>query len=117
VATGLAPTPLGADAGAKRPAPLERHLGAVARPRSEAVDYEPAPESAAPPTETVREPIPNPDHSPTPETAPASAEPAPEVSEPAASGGAVEYAPPPAPEPEAAPAESGGGDPAGEFGP
>lgn len=112
VATGLVPAPLGIDADAKRPVPLERHVDASAQPRAKTVDYEPAPEPTAP------EPKPEPHPKPTPEPAPAPAEPAPEASEPAASSGAVEYAPPPAPEPEAAPVESSGsGDPAGEFGP
>jgi RNA polymerase sigma factor (sigma-70 family) len=111
VATGLVPAPLGIDAGAKRPASLERHVDTPARSQSETVDYEPATPAPEP------EPHPAPVHQPAPEPAPAPAEPAPEASEPAASSGAVEYAPPPAPEPEAAPVESGGGDPAGEFGP
>jgi len=113
VATGLVPAPLGIDADAKRPAPLERHVDASARSQGEAVNYEPA--ASAP--EPEPEPHPAPAHQPAPEPAPAPAEPAPEASEPAASSGAVEYAPPPAPEPEAAPVENGGGDPAGEFGP
>ncbi len=111
VATGLVPAPPGIDADTKRPAPLERHVDAPARSQAEAVDYEPA----APAPEPKSEPHPKPVHQSAPEPAPAPAEPAPEVSEPAASSGAVEYAPPP--EPEAAPVEGGGGDPAGEFGP
>jgi RNA polymerase sigma factor (sigma-70 family) len=111
VATGLVPAPLGIDADAKRPVPIERHVEAPAPSRTEAVDYEPAGPEPKP------EPHPEPSHQPAPEPAPAPAEPAPEASEPAASSGAVEYAPPPAPEPEAAPVESSGGDPAGEFGP
>jgi RNA polymerase sigma factor (sigma-70 family) len=111
VATGLVPAPLGLDAGAKRPALLERHVDAPARSQTETVDYEPD----APAPEPKPEPHPEPVHQSSPEPAPAAAEPAPEVSEPAASSGAVEYAPPP--EPEAAPVESGSGDPAGEFGP
>jgi RNA polymerase sigma factor (sigma-70 family) len=110
VATGLVPAPLGIDAGAKRPAPLERRVDASTQPRTESVDYEPAAPTPEP------KPEPKPVHQSAPEPAPAPADPAPEVSEPAASSGAVEYAPPPAPEPEAAPVESGG-DPAGEFGP
>jgi RNA polymerase sigma factor (sigma-70 family) len=113
VASGLVPAPLGIDAEAKRPAQLERHVDAPVQPRSAAVDYEPAPG----PVEPKPEPHPEPVRQPAPEPAPAPAEPAPEVSEPAASAGAIEYAPPPAPEPEAAPVESGDGDPAGEFGP
>lgn len=108
VATGLVPAPLGIDADAKRPVPLERHVDAPAPSQTKTVDYEPAVPAPKPKPEPHSEPAQQP--------APAPAEPAPEASEPAASSGAVEYAPPPAPEPEAAPVESGG-DPAGEFGP
>ena len=113
VATGLVPAPPGIGAEARRPAQLERHVQTPPQSRNATVNYESAPEAV----EAKPEPHPKPVHHPAPEPAPAPAEPAPEVSEPAASSGAVEYAPPPAPEPEAAPVESGGGDPAGEFGP
>lgn len=121
VAAGLVPAPLDLDAKGAKPAALERRIDAPVQEPAQ-VEYEPAPAPAP-------EPEPKPEAHPTkphrqraPEPAPAPAEPAPEVSEPASSSGAVEYAPPPAPEPapvaESAPVESsGGGDPAGEFGP
>jgi RNA polymerase sigma factor (sigma-70 family) len=118
VAGGLVPAPLGLGAEPARPAAQERR---VERPKPElvdAVDYETTPEATTP-----QESQPGPQHHhdrPQSESQPAAAVPAPVVSEAATSGGAVEYAPPPAPEPtaEPAPAEaSGGGDPAGEFGP
>lgn len=115
VAGGLVPAPLGLDAEHNKPAALERK---VERPRPtlvDAVDYESAPE----PTEPSPDPAPA-HKQPQTESQPAAAESAPVVSEPVTSSGAVEYAPPPAPEPapESAPAESsGGGNPAGEFGP
>lgn len=115
VAGGLVPAPFGLEAEHGKPAALERK---VERPRSalvDEVDYETAPEPVTP------EPDPTPAHKQRQaESEPATAEPAPVVSEPATSSGAVEYAPPPAPEPapEPTPVESsGGGDPAGEFGP
>jgi RNA polymerase sigma factor (sigma-70 family) len=119
VAGGLVPGPLQADADATRPAPVERRAERAARPLAATVDYEPAPEPVASPQPEPK-PTPKRHPEPAPEAAPATAEPAPEASEPAASSGAVEYAPPPAPEPapEPTPVESsGGGNPAGEFGP
>lgn len=116
VATGLVPAPLGIDAGTKQPAPVERHAVTPAQARTKTVDYEPA----APAPEPKPAPQPESTHEAAPEPAPAPAETAPEASEPAASSGAVEYAPPPEPEPtpEATTAESSeGGSPAGEFGP
>ncbi|HET9677453.1 MAG TPA: sigma-70 family RNA polymerase sigma factor [Solirubrobacterales bacterium] len=115
VAGGLVPAPFGLNAEHPKPAALERKAEQSRHELVDAVDYEPAPEPVAPP------PDPAPDHKQRQtESEPASAEPAPVVNEPATSSGAVEYAPPPAPEPapEPAPAaSSGGGNPAGEFGP
>jgi RNA polymerase sigma factor (sigma-70 family) len=121
VAAGFVPTPLDLGQQGPKPAALERRVDA-SKEEAKAVDYEPAPQP-----QRMPEPKPEPHPAPTrhqadPESAPAAAEPAPEVSEPSSSGGAVEYAPPPAPEPapvaEPAPVESSeGGDPAGEFGP
>ena len=123
VASGLVPAPLDLGANQAKSAALE---GQAERSRQvpARVEYEPAP---APEPEPQPEPKASPTpvhhhHHSAPEPAPAPAEPAPEASEPAPSGGAVEYAPPPAPEPapvaEPAPVESSeGGDPAGEFGP
>jgi RNA polymerase sigma factor (sigma-70 family) len=125
VATGLVPAPLDLGGDRAKPAALERRAEGPVRQVEEpvqepaAVDDQPAPEP---------ESKPEPDPTPTPqaavETAPASAEPASEVSEPAASSGAVEATPPPAPAPEPAPVaepapvqSSESGSPAGEFGP
>jgi RNA polymerase sigma factor (sigma-70 family) len=121
VATGLVPAPLDLGGDPARPAAVERRFDAPAPdPQPAKVEYEPAPDSASEP-EREAKPAPA-HHQAKPEAAPAPAEPAPEASEPASSGGAVEYAPPPAPEPapvsEPAPVESSeAGDPAGEFGP
>jgi RNA polymerase sigma factor (sigma-70 family) len=121
VATGVAPIPLelGRDR-VKAPA-LERHIDptvTAAWSRGSEVVYEPAPASTSPP-----QPNPKPrGRKKTEEAAPPSSAPV----APAASAGAVEYAPPPAPTAEPAPlpqptsestVDSGGGDPAGEFGP
>jgi RNA polymerase sigma factor (sigma-70 family) len=117
VATGLVPAPLDADADPAKPAALERQVDAPA-PQRTTVEYDPAPVPVATP-----EPQPKPHHHHAAAgSAPAEAEPDPEASEPASSGSAVGYEPPPAPEPtpvsEPAPVESGGsGSPAGEFGP
>jgi len=119
VATGLVPAPL--DLGAKQahPPAIERQVDQRVQEPAR-VEYEPAP-APAPEPQTETKPSPHPVHHQAAESVPASAEPAPEASEPVSSG-AVEYAPPPAPEPtpvaEPVPVESGeGGDPAGEFGP
>jgi RNA polymerase sigma factor (sigma-70 family) len=115
VAGGLVPAPLDLQAERAKPAAVERQVGAQGA--DDGVSYEPAPAPAPP------EPEPDPapaHHQGAAESAPAAVEPAPVAeTEPAAAGGAVEYAPPapePAPEP-AAPEGSGGGNPAGEFGP
>lgn len=113
VAGGLVPSPLSAEQ--QRPPRLERRLAEL--PAAEAptpvVDYEPAP---APDPE----PRPERDRSPAQSAQPepvASSEPVGE-SAPVSTGGAVEYAPPPESVSEPAPeASSGGGNPAGEFGP
>jgi DNA-directed RNA polymerase specialized sigma24 family protein len=114
VASGLVPAPLGDGAKAQPPAHLERQVEAPPRPLDATVDYEPAPELVTP-EEQKPKPTPAQHQS---EPAPAPAEPAPEVSEPAASSGAVEYAPPPEPAPAPEPVEAPeSGTPAGEFGP
>lgn len=108
-ATGVIPVPLvGAD---RHEAPtLERTISAAS----------PGEESAAAPVEYEAEPEPLP---PPPEADPAPQAPPPASREDPASAsatpaGAVEYAPPPIPEaPPASTESSGGGDPAGEFGP
>jgi len=117
VATGLASSPLDLGTGRAEPAALERQVDARVQEPTQ-VEYEPAP---PPQPEPEPHPAPEHHHRQSQEAAPEPAEPAPEASEPA-SGGAVEYTPPPAPEPapvsEPGPVEnSGSGDPAGEFGP
>jgi RNA polymerase sigma factor (sigma-70 family) len=107
VATGLVPAPLDLAPSHDQAPRLERQRSDVPAPETTApaVEYAPEPE----PTATDSEP----QHH---DEAPAEAEPAP--SEPTSSSGAVEYVPPPEPAPEPAPtASSGGGNPAGEFGP
>ncbi|HET8566918.1 MAG TPA: sigma-70 family RNA polymerase sigma factor [Solirubrobacterales bacterium] len=115
VAGGLVPAPLDTDADRGRPAALERHVNPPAPAEDEVVDYEPSPT----PTPPAPKPKPKPEPAePSAEPAPAAAEPATEPGE--AAGGAIEYAPPPEPEPAPEPVAaegSGGGDPAGEFGP
>lgn len=120
VAAGLVPAPLDLGTEGARPAALERRVEGPDRKAAE-VEYEPAP-APTPEPETKPEADHASHHQRSSESPPAAAEPAPEASEPASSSGAVEYAPPPAPEPapvaEPAPVESSGGaDPAGEFGP
>jgi Putative zinc-finger len=115
VAGGLVPAPLDLAAEHERPQRVERRLSDLPAPEKPApvVNYDPEP--AAPQPEPAPPPPPA-RHEPPFESEPVAVEPAP------ASGGAVEYTPPPAPEPaaEAAPVESTGessGSPAGEFGP
>lgn len=112
VAGGIVPNPLAREAG-RDPAPVERltELPPPAPARAQA--------EAAPAPEPHHDPEPRhgpgPTASPEPETEAVVAEPAPVEAEPEAS----EYVPP-APEPAAEPApvaSSGGGSPAGEFGP
>jgi RNA polymerase sigma factor (sigma-70 family) len=111
VAGGLVPAPLEVGNAHSQPPRLERRAQEPEPAPVEQVDYEPA----------SAKPKPHPQPAPQPaEPEPAAAEPAPEPSEPAGGGGGgAEYAPPPepAPAPEPAAVESGGGDPAGEFGP
>lgn len=116
VASGVVP-PFDLSAEQQRPQRVEQRL----------VDL-PAPETSAPKTEVPPDPVaPEPERQPkqdqatTPQAPPAESEPVAEVA-PTSSGGA-EYAPPPplepapAPAPTAATTSSGGGSPAGEFGP
>jgi len=118
VATGVVPAPLGIGQEQTRVPVVERELDPVitaGSSRASGVDYEAAPQPAPP------DPAPTPaptHHDPEP-----AAEPVP-TPDPVATSGAVEYAPEPEPEPTPAsePAgeassDSGGGDPAGEFGP
>jgi RNA polymerase sigma factor (sigma-70 family) len=111
VAGGLVPAPLDLGPEPERPR-LERRLSevnAAERPEPR-VEYAPAPA-----------PEPKPKPHPSPDPSPAEAEPAAAEAVPAESSEeATEYVPPPAPEPVAEPApasSSGGGSPAGEFGP
>lgn len=112
VATGVVPMPLEIDADHTKGPRIERRLTPLAatEPSGEAdVQYEPAPESTAPPEESPHV------HHEAPSTPLPAAAPTPE-----ASSGAVEYAPPPPPAPVAQPSSedgSSGGDAAGEFGP
>jgi hypothetical protein len=108
-ATGVVPAPLAFDSGREEPQ-IERQVeqdGAAGNPQA-GVDYEPeAPALEAPPSaEQAPEKKPDPE----PEPAPAA---------PAASSGAVEYAPPPAPvsPPPRAATNSSDGSASGEFGP
>ena len=115
VAGGLVPAPLGLGDDRQRPK-IERLAGTPApnhEPAS-AVEYEPAepePQQTSEPKpdreRDVRQPA---------ETAPAAGEPAPAETAPVESA-PVESAPVAEPVAEPAPAESGGGSPAGEFGP
>lgn len=112
VATGLLPAPLAAE---ERPHPLERRqerrLADLPQPETTAAEPTPAP---APDPQPAPAPEPRPEAVPEPE-APAASEPV--APEPApVSGETLEAAPAPAPEPAPAPS-SGGGSPAGEFGP
>jgi len=115
VATGVAPIPLDANATHSAEPKVERiSRRAVEGAESPAPSYEPAPPPADEPQPA---PQPKPARKPAPRPEP---EAAPEASETAASeAGAVEYAPPPEapPPPAESPPASGGGDPAGEFGP
>lgn len=111
VATGLVPAPLGLSSHPD-PAPrLERQQEASTPEAAPQVEYAPAPE----PEPIATDPKPE-ERSRSRHEAPAETEPAGE-SVPTSSSGAVEYAPPPEPAPEPVAASSGGGNPAGEFGP
>jgi RNA polymerase sigma factor (sigma-70 family) len=111
VATGVLPAPVLVPDPAPKPA-LERPAPrATAADEDEAVDYQPAPATEAPPSKPEQQPA-----TKEKEVAAVSAEPS------AATAGAVEYeAPAPAPEPtgssEATAAPSTSGSAAGEFGP
>lgn len=109
VASGVAPLPLDVGATHSAEPKIERVSGrAIDEVESTQPRYEPAP----PPPES--HPAPKPEHEPQPEP-----QPEPEASEaPPAEAGAVEYAPPAEPPPATEPpVASGGGNPAGEFGP
>jgi RNA polymerase sigma factor (sigma-70 family) len=111
VAGGVVPNPIGSGGEHDRP-PVERRLSELPAPASPQPQTEP---EAAPKPEPRHESKPAPDPEAASEVDPASAEPAPVESE----SEAAEYVPP-APEPVAEPApvaSSGGGSPAGEFGP
>jgi RNA polymerase sigma factor (sigma-70 family) len=113
VAAGLVPGPLDLGADRERPA-VERRLSEIPPPAPQ----QPAEgeQSSSPAPEPKQKPTPVPAPEPEPESEPAAAEPAPVPSEP--EGEATEYVPPPEPVAEPAPvASSGGGSPAGEFGP
>jgi RNA polymerase sigma factor (sigma-70 family) len=112
VATGVAPLPLDIQATQSAEPRLER----VSRQAIEEMEStEPRYESAPPPAESQPAPKPGPEprHEPGPEPEASAAAP------PEAEAGAVEYAPPAEAAPPAAETSSGsgGGNPAGEFGP
>jgi RNA polymerase sigma factor (sigma-70 family) len=115
VAGGVIPSPLALSAEGERPRQMERRLADLPGPETPApkVEYAPAPVAPKP----KPEPRPERDRSAADPSPPAEGEPVP--AEPApVSGDAIEYSPPPAPEPVSEPApSSGGGSPAGEFGP
>jgi len=111
IAGGVVPNPIGSGDARDRPQ-VERRLSELPAPAGPQPQAEPE-AAPKPEPETHREPKPAPE--PASEEEPALAEPAPVESE----GEAAEYVPP-APEPVAEPApvaSSGGGSPAGEFGP
>jgi RNA polymerase sigma factor (sigma-70 family) len=123
VATGLAPAPFDLS-GRPDPAPrLERRAvnspGPLAlEDRPAEIEYAPEPERVAPEPEPEPKSKPKPRREPAPE--PVREEPEPVVTESAPAPTSSEYVPPPPPEPVAEPApapSSGGGSPAGEFGP
>lgn len=112
LATGMVPAPFDVDSGKAPQTPrLERRIDSA--PEAEVttapeVEYEAEPEAPTAPTP----------HEPKPEAA--APEPTAASAPPATSGGAVEYAPPPAPQPTSSPSpssSSGAGSAAGEFGP
>jgi RNA polymerase sigma factor (sigma-70 family) len=105
VAGGLVPAPGIGGAEPQQPQ-LERRLVETPAPTPQ-VEYEPAKPAPKPKAKPVREPA----ASPPAESEPASSEPAPVET------AAVESAPIAEPVAEPAPVESGGGSPAGEFGP
>lgn len=119
VAGGVIPSPLDLPAEHERPQQLERRLADLPTPPTPTPKVSYAPEPVKP------KPKPKPERRPAPDrssvgSAPAESEPVLAEPAPASSGEAVEYAPPPAPEPvpePAPPPSSGGGSPAGEFGP
>jgi len=115
VAAGLVPAPLGLGAEGEPPA-VERRLSEPPLPAQQqpVEDKQSSPPAPEPKRQPAPEPAPAPE--PQPESEPAAAEPAPVPSEP--EGEATEYVPPPEPVAEPAPvASTGGGSPAGEFGP
>ncbi|HST69031.1 MAG TPA: zf-HC2 domain-containing protein [Solirubrobacterales bacterium] len=117
VAGGVIPSPLALSAEPERPRQLERRLADLSAPETQAPKVEYAPAPVAP--EPKPQPRPERDRPPAASTPPAESEPVPVEPAPV-SGSPVEYAPPPAPEPVSEPAPaptSGGGSPAGEFGP
>jgi len=113
VVTGLVPAPLAAEGPHRLEPRQERRLVDLPQPQPAPA---PAPEPAPHP-KVSRDPEPEAEPTPEPEapaeSEPIATEPAPVSAEP------VEAAPPPPPEPAPAPAPatSGGGNPAGEFGP
>jgi RNA polymerase sigma factor (sigma-70 family) len=122
VATGLVPAPLDLSGGQQRPPAQERRLAEITAPAEGAqVEYVPAAPVSEPEPERQRDEKPSRSKR---QPEPAESEPVAEPT-PVATGDPVEseppeYAPPPEPPPvpEPAPvASSGGGSPAGEFGP
>jgi RNA polymerase sigma factor (sigma-70 family) len=114
VAGGIVPMPPGLPAEARQPQRVEHRLADLPQP-DPAPQVEYAPADPKPQAEPEREP--ERDRIPASEAAPAESEPVAEP-EPVSSSGAEYAPPPPAPAPEPAPVvSSGGGSPAGEFGP
>jgi RNA polymerase sigma factor (sigma-70 family) len=107
-ATGVVPVPFAADRGAGQAPVVERQVDpSVASEAS--VGQLPSPEPSPSPEPPPEPPPPASDPHEDAKSSPAAA--------PASSAGSVEYVPPPAPAPQPLATESGGGDPAGEFGP
>jgi hypothetical protein len=118
VATGIVPPPVDLSSPHRQPPSAERRLADLPVPQASepTVEYAPAPQPAEAEEKPGRKPKQNRDRQPAEAEAvpPAAAEPAPEPEYTPP----TEYAPPPEPAPEPAPVvSSGGGSPAGEFGP
>jgi RNA polymerase sigma factor (sigma-70 family) len=126
VAGGLVPLPLNLGPEQARPPALERRQAEALVPAvpTPAVEYAPEQASAEPKPKPAKPPADDAASDPVRQQAPEEAEPVAAEPAPVSTGDPVEYVPPPAPEPEPAPepapapvASSGGGNPAGEFGP
>jgi RNA polymerase sigma factor (sigma-70 family) len=107
VATGVVPAPLGLSPDHERAPQVEHVSRRVLEAESPPVDYQPAPESPSQPKHEQQ-------HVGKPAAEPIEGA---ETVESEASGGAVEYAPPPTPPPAPEAPSEASGSPAGEFGP